>query len=62
MVSGDWRFLAEPIDNIQFNGLVDNKIDHITFMDIKTENGKLQQNQKQIRDAVIDHKVKWRYV
>ncbi len=62
MESADWRFLGEPIDNIQFHGLVDNKIKNITFMEIKTENGKLQENQKQIRDAVNDHKVKWRYL
>ena len=60
--SADWRFLGEPIDNIQFHGLIDNKIKSITFMDTKTENGKLQENQKQIRDAIKDHKVKWRYI
>ena len=60
--SADWRFLGDPIDNIQFHGLVDNKIKNITFMDIKTENGKLQKNQKQIRDVVNDHKVKWRCI
>ncbi len=62
MESADWRFLAEPIDNIQFHGLVNNKITNITFMDIKTQNGKLGKNQKQIRDVIIDHKVKWRYL
>jgi len=62
MVSADWRFLEEPIDIIEFQGLSNNNIDHITFMDIKTGKSPLQQNQKQIRDVVNDHKVKWRYL
>ncbi len=62
MVSADWRFLEEPIDIIAFEGLANNKINHITFMDIKTGNARLQPNQKQIRDVINDHKVKWRYV
>ncbi len=56
----DWRFLGDPIDNIQFNGLVDRKIYHITFMEIKSQNGKLSKTEKQIRDAILDHKVNWR--
>jgi len=62
MVSADWRFLNDPIDIIEFEGLANNKIKHISFMDVKTGNGKLQPNQKQIRDAINDHKVKWRYL
>lgn len=60
MISADCRFLAEPIDMIVFNGLSENKINHITFMDIKTGKAHLNEHQKQIRDAVKDNDVKWK--
>jgi predicted Holliday junction resolvase-like endonuclease len=59
MVASDCRFLAEPIDMIAFQGLSENRIQKITFLDIKTGNAKLNTHQKQIRDAVKDGKVKW---
>lgn len=60
MISADCRFLAEPIDMIVFNGVSQNKVDSITFMDIKTGGSKLNTHQKQIRDAIEDKKVKWK--
>jgi len=62
MESADWRFLGAPIDNIQFHGLTKNKINSLTFMDVKSGKSRLEEGQKQIRDAVNDHKVKWRYL
>lgn len=59
MPLADCRFLAEPIDMIVFEGASDLKINHITFMDIKTGNAKLNTHQRQIRDAVKDKQVKW---
>lgn len=49
--------LFDPIDYISFNGLSDNKIDSITFMDIKTGNGRLASGQKYIRDAIDAGKI-----
>jgi len=54
----DCRFLSEPIDMIVFDGASDLKINHITFLDIKTGNAKLNTHQRQVRDAVKDHQVK----
>ena len=59
MPLADCRFLAEPIDMIVFEGASELKINHITFMDIKTGNASLNKHQRQIRDAVKDHQVKW---
>lgn len=58
MPLADCRFLSEPIDMIVFEGASENKINHITFMDIKTGNATLNKHQRQIRDAVKDHQVK----
>jgi len=60
LTPADCRFLAEPIDMIVFDGVSENKIKNITFMDIKTGNASLNTHQKQIRDAILDHDVKWR--
>ena len=55
----DCRFLAKPIDYIIFDGTSKGKIDHITFMDIKTgTTANLSPHQKKIRDAVKDNNVK----
>lgn len=58
MPLADCRFLSEPIDMIVFEGACDMKINHITFMDVKTGNATLNKHQRQIRDAVKDHQVK----
>ena len=60
LVPSDCRFLAEPIDMIVFDGVSENKIKHITFLDVKTGNANLIGHQRQIRDAVYDHNVNWR--
>jgi len=60
MIPADCRFLAEPIDMLVFDGLAQNKIKHITFMDIKTGHAKLNTHQKRIRDAINDNSVEWR--
>ncbi len=62
MIPADCRFLAEPIDMIVFDGLSNNKIKNITFMDVKTGKAHLNTHQKIIRDAINDHKVEWRSV
>jgi len=58
MPLADCRFLSEPIDMIVFDGACNMEINHITFLDIKTGNAKLNTHQRQIRDAVKDHQVK----
>ena len=58
MPLADCRFLSEPIDMIVFDGACDQKINHITFLDVKTGNAKLNTHQRQIRDAIKDHQVK----
>ena len=59
LIPADCRFLAEPIDMIVFDGVSKNKVDKITFMDVKTGGATLNKHQRQIRDAIKDHDVKW---
>lgn len=59
IVTSDCRFLGDPIDMIVFDGASENKIEHISFMEIKTGAARLNDHQKMVRDAVNDHHVKW---
>tara|TARA_Y100000782_G_C10085083_1_gene223698 strand:+ start:169 stop:675 length:507 start_codon:yes stop_codon:yes gene_type:complete len=54
----DCRFIAAQIDIIVFEGVSNNNIKNITFMDAKTGKKKLEPNQRQIRDAVNNEKVR----
>jgi predicted Holliday junction resolvase-like endonuclease len=54
----DCRFIAAQLDIIVFEGASNNHIKNITFMDAKTGKAPPQKNQKQIRDAVNDGKVR----
>ena len=54
----DCRFIAAQLDIIIFEGASNNYVTNITFMDAKTGSATLEKNQKQIRDAVNDGKVR----
>jgi predicted Holliday junction resolvase-like endonuclease len=53
----DSRFLGDPIDLITFNGLSQNKVDSISFIEVKSGNAKTSKRQKSIGDAIEDNKV-----
>ena len=53
----DCRFLGDPIDLLTFNGCCQNKIESISFIEIKSGKARLNKNQKHVRDAVQDKKV-----
>ena len=55
----DSRFLGDPIDLIVFNGLSANKVNSISFIEVKSGNARLNDHQKSIRDAVQEGKVKY---
>ena len=59
LIPADCRFLAEPIDMIVFDGVSENKVNKITFMDVKTGGATLNKHQRQVRDAINDNNVKW---
>ena len=54
----DSRFLSAQIDIIVFDGAANYDVKHISFMDAKTGENKLQPNQKQISDIVTNGKVR----
>jgi predicted Holliday junction resolvase-like endonuclease len=58
----DSRFLGDPIDLMTFNGLSQNNVDSISFVEVKSGNARLSTRQKSIRDAIEDHKVSYKGV
>lgn len=58
--SEDCRLLFQPIDFIAFNGLSTGAVTSVDFIEVKTGNAQLTKVQRQIRDAVQDHKVELR--
>ena len=60
--AADCRFLGEPIDMIVFDSISENSIKHITFLDVKTGDARLNTHQKLVRDAINDGNVQWRMV
>lgn len=56
----DCRFLGDPIDLLTFNGLTENKIESISFIEVKSGKARLNKNQKLVKDAVEDNRVRYR--
>mgnify|MGYP001581414184 CR=1 FL=1 len=58
----DMHFLGQPIDYIVFEGLRDNQIEKIVFLEVKTGNSKLTKREESLKDAVNKKKVYWKEV
>jgi predicted Holliday junction resolvase-like endonuclease len=56
----DCRFLGDPIDLLTFNGLSENKIDSISFIEVKSGKARLNKHQKLVKEAVEDQRVRYR--
>ncbi len=55
----DAHFIGAPIDFIIFDGLSEGEIKEIIFVEVKTNKGSLSKRERQLRDAIKDHRVKW---
>lgn len=53
----DCRFLGDPIDFINFQGLCNGQITSISFIEVKSGKARLNDHQKCIKDAIEDKKV-----
>ena len=55
----DARFIGSPVDLVVFDGLDDENLRDIWFIEVKTGSSRLSKRQKQIKEAVQDSRVKW---
>ena len=53
----DCRSLGDPFDLVTFNGCSKNKIESISFIEVKSGKARLNKNQRRVRDAVQDKHV-----
>lgn len=54
--------LLDPIDYISFNGLAKANIESLTFMDVKSGDGRLGNQQKSAREAIEDGNVSLEFI
>ncbi|MCX6750288.1 MAG: hypothetical protein NTZ83_02425 [Candidatus Pacearchaeota archaeon] len=53
------RFVGKPIDLIVFKGMDQKNINEIIFMEVKSGNSKLTQQEKNLKDAIEKKHVRW---
>lgn len=58
----DCRFLNDPIDIIVFDGLTNNKINSVNFVEVKSGAARLNAHQKAVKNAIEDKKVSYKVI
>ena len=58
----DMHFLGQPVDYIVFEGLGENKIKRVTFLEVKTGKSKLTPREKSLKDTIESRRVRWQEV
>lgn len=56
----DARFLGSPVDLLVFDGLSDDGLREIVFLEIKSGGSSLTGRERRVRDAVVAGRVSWR--
>ena len=56
----DARFLGTPVDLIVFDGMSEDSLREIVFLEIKSGSATLSTRERRIRDAVLARRVVWR--
>lgn len=56
----DARFLGSPIDLLVFDGMSEDDLREIVFLEIKTGGATLTTRERRVRDAVLARRVSWR--
>ena len=53
------KFVGKPIDLIIFRGMDKKNINEIVFMEVKSGNSKLSPQEKNLKDAIENKRVRW---
>jgi len=56
----DARFLGTPIDFLVFDGISDDDLREVVFLEIKTGGSNLTTRERRVRDAVVTGRVSWK--
>jgi predicted Holliday junction resolvase-like endonuclease/DNA-directed RNA polymerase subunit RPC12/RpoP len=60
--ASDMHFLGQPVDYIVFQGLHQDKIEKVIFVEVKTGNSKLTKREKSLKEAIEKKKVGWKEI
>lgn len=55
----DARFIGSPIDFVVFDGLSEDNVKKIIFVEIKTGSSNLSTRERSVRNAVQDKNIEW---
>jgi len=58
----DMHFLGQPVDYIVFEGLHEDHVQRIVFLEVKTGESKLTKREKSLKDAVERKRVSWKEI
>jgi predicted Holliday junction resolvase-like endonuclease len=53
------RFIGKPIDFVIFKGMDEQDISEVVFVEVKSGNSQLSTNERKLRDAINDKRVRW---
>jgi predicted Holliday junction resolvase-like endonuclease len=53
------RFIGSPVDFIIFKGMNEKEIKEVIFVEVKTGKSKLSKQEKYLKEAILNKKVKW---
>ncbi|HOV14065.1 MAG TPA: Holliday junction resolvase-like protein, partial [Spirochaetota bacterium] len=56
----DLKFLGSPVDFIVFDGISNQELKEVIFLEIKTGNSKLNFNEKKLKEIIDNKKVCYR--
>ena len=54
------KFLGKPIDFLVFEGIDNKEINNIVFVEVKSGNSKLSQQERKLKDAIENKRVSWK--
>jgi len=58
----DMHFLGQPVDYIVFQGLHEDKVDKVIFVEVKTGKSKLTQREKSLKETIEKKRVDWKEI
>lgn len=53
------KFLGKPVDFVVFKGADQNEIKEVVFLEIKSGNSQLSKQEKNLKETILQKKVKW---
>ncbi|PIU22030.1 MAG: hypothetical protein COT14_03470 [Candidatus Diapherotrites archaeon CG08_land_8_20_14_0_20_30_16] len=53
------KFLGKPVDFVIFKGADENNIKEVVFLEIKSGESKLNKQEKNLKETILNKKVKW---